>query len=333
MHVLTKYRETIDMQAPDEVIWGPYPEAVIMDLPAYCSSGRAIWRTRAPLIFFCVVEMYNPDRVMRQFGFRQMIPPLQSTNMQLHKIDLRGRRIRIGAPEHSAYVCMWNERASNIATDESLEEPMDFYNPYMLWYRRITRRFMSPRGAIAEALAHGITSIHQLTLGDDVSIARIRDVAASTLTAVHADYRMHNMPSSFQASHHSSHADTPSRHDTPSYTPSVPLNEFGTPHTPSVPPNITFEAMEAFPFNRAPTSSRHFHASPIMMNLSGSTSTHNGGMRDNDDIQRKDAQNPADVGHSDIPLALNRNVRVVKRTRCGTGSHYLGQTMTFSKLL
>ncbi|KAK9125783.1 hypothetical protein Scep_014629 [Stephania cephalantha] len=97
--------------------------------------------------------------------------------------------------------------------------------------------------------------------------------------------RMHNMPSSFQASHHSSHADTPSRHDTPLYTPSVPLNEFGTPHTPSVPPNMTFEAMEAFPFDTAPTSSRHFHASPIMMNLSGSTSTQDGGMRDNDDIQ------------------------------------------------
>ncbi|KAK9149851.1 hypothetical protein Scep_008608 [Stephania cephalantha] len=171
--------------------------------------------------------MYHPDRVMRQFGLIQMIPPLQSTNIQLHKIDLRGKTDKDWSVEHNAYVCMWNERASNIATDESLEEPMDFYNPYMLWYRRITRRFMSPRGAIAEALAHGITSIHQLTLGDDVSIARIRDVAASTLTGRHADYRMHNMPSSFQASHHSSHADTPSRHDTPLYTPSVPLNELG----------------------------------------------------------------------------------------------------------
>ncbi|KAK9107712.1 hypothetical protein Syun_023723 [Stephania yunnanensis] len=29
-------------------------------------------------------------------------------------------------------------------------------------------------------------------------------------------------------------------------------------------------------------------------------------MRDNDDIQPEDAQNPADVGHSDIPLARNR---------------------------
>ncbi|KAK9160071.1 hypothetical protein Syun_006412 [Stephania yunnanensis] len=221
--------------------------------------------------------------------------------MQLNKIDLRGKTDKDWSAEHSAYVCMWNERASNIATDEILEEPLDFYNPYMLWYRRITRRFMSPRRAIAEALAHGITSINQLTLRDDVSIARIRDVAASTLTAVHADYRMHNKPNSFQASHHSFHANTLSRHNTPLYTPSVFFNEFRTPHTPSVLHNMTFEAMEAFPFDMTSTSSRHFHASPIMMNLYGSTSIHDGGMRDND-IQREDAQNPADVGHSDIPL-------------------------------
>ncbi|KAK9126516.1 hypothetical protein Scep_015362 [Stephania cephalantha] len=103
---------------------------------------------------------------------------------------------------------------------------------------------------------------------------------------------MHNVPSSFQASHHSSHADTPSRHDTPLYTPSVPFNEFVTPHTPSVPPTMTFEAMEAFPFDTAPTSSRHFHASPIMMNLSGSTSTRDGECGTTMIFNREDAQNP-----------------------------------------
>ncbi|KAK9121425.1 hypothetical protein Syun_019042 [Stephania yunnanensis] len=102
-----------------------------------------------------------------------------------------------------------------------------------------------------------MTLIHQLTLGDDVSIQRIRDVVASTLTTIHADYHIHNMPTSFEESHQSSHEDICSRHDTPVntpsiplnefetiHTPSVPLNEFETPHTPSVPPNMTFSASQ-----------------------------------------------------------------------------------------
>ncbi|KAK9104091.1 hypothetical protein Scep_020935 [Stephania cephalantha] len=136
---------------------------------------------------------------------------------------------------------------------------------------------------------------------------------------------MHNMPRSISSfSSFFPCFDTPLRHDTPSYTPSVLLNEFGTPQTPSLPPNMTFEAMEAFPFDMTPTSSRHFHASPIMMNLSGSTSTRDGGMRDNDDIQPRRCSKSHDVGHSDIPLALNRNVRVVERTRCGLWKSLFG---------
>ncbi|KAK9157510.1 hypothetical protein Scep_004084 [Stephania cephalantha] len=140
---------------------------------------------------------------------------------------------------------------------------------------------------------------------------------------------MHNMSTSFEASHQSSHDDTRSRHDTPKCI----LHRTSQPVRDSIysiiPPNMAFEATKAFPFDRAPTSSRHFNASPIMMNLFGSTSTHDGGMRDIDDIQREDAQNPADVGHSNVPLALNRNVRVVKRTRCETESHYLGSDYDF----
>ncbi|KAK9097826.1 hypothetical protein Syun_024871 [Stephania yunnanensis] len=242
---------------------------------------------------------------------------------------------------------MWNKRASNIANDELLDEPLEFCDPYMQWYCRITRRFMSHRGALVEALAHGMTSIHQLTLGYDVSILRVRDVVASTLAAIHADYRIYNMLTSFKASHQSSHEDTCSKHDTPVYTPSIPLNEFETlytlytpsaplneletPHTPSVLLNMAFETTKAFQFNRIPTFSRHFNASPIMMNLSGTTSIHNGGRHDIDEIQPEDVQNSlrADVGPSNVSLALNRNVRVVKRTHCGTESHYLGSDYDF----
>ncbi|KAK9102972.1 hypothetical protein Sjap_020226 [Stephania japonica] len=196
MHVLTKYREMIDMQTLEEVIWEPYPDTEIRNLPAYCSSGRGIWRTKAPLIFFCVVEMYNLDRVMRQFFLKQRILPLTNTSKELHKIDLRGKTDKDWSAEHSDYVSMWTERASNIANDELLEEPMGFYDPYMVWYRRITRRIgiVALHDVSSHYMAHGITSIHQLTLGDDASILHIRDMATSTLTTIHADYHIHNMP-------------------------------------------------------------------------------------------------------------------------------------------
>ncbi|KAK9088755.1 hypothetical protein Scep_027837 [Stephania cephalantha] len=103
-----------------------------------------------------------------------------------------------------------------------------------------------------------------------------------------------------------------------------------------VPPNMAFEATKAFPFDGAPTSSRHFNATPIMMNLFGSTSTHDDGMRDIDDIQREDAQNPADMGHSNVPLALNpsshRLHSIVSSSRrlvvFTASSHRLHRTLT-----
>ncbi|KAK9111928.1 hypothetical protein Scep_019447 [Stephania cephalantha] len=63
-----------------------------------------------------------------------------------------------------------------------------------------------------------------------------------------------------------------------------------------------------------------------MMNLSGTTITNDGGRHDTNDIQPEDAHNSlrADVSLLNVPLALDRNVRVIKRTCCGTGSHYLG---------
>ncbi|KAK9096775.1 hypothetical protein Sjap_022272 [Stephania japonica] len=76
--------------------------------------------------------MYNPDRVIRQFGLKQRIPPLTNTSKELHKIDLRGKTDKDWSAEHSDYVSMWTERASNIANDELLEELIGFYDSYMV---------------------------------------------------------------------------------------------------------------------------------------------------------------------------------------------------------
>ncbi|KAH7867306.1 hypothetical protein Vadar_031754 [Vaccinium darrowii] len=83
-HVVGHYRHSLDMQRPDEVVWQPYSEELIESLPPFCRAGRAIWRAKVPPINFAIVEMHQPERVMRQFGFRQLVPPQSQARNALH---------------------------------------------------------------------------------------------------------------------------------------------------------------------------------------------------------------------------------------------------------
>ncbi|KAI8534531.1 hypothetical protein RHMOL_Rhmol10G0097500 [Rhododendron molle] len=89
-YVLREYRYTFDRQTDDQVVWQPYPPRVIDALPLYCRVGSDIWLTSLPLICFAIIEMHQPNRVLRQFGMRQPIPsPSRSLDVP-HGVDLRG---------------------------------------------------------------------------------------------------------------------------------------------------------------------------------------------------------------------------------------------------
>ncbi|KAI3451445.1 hypothetical protein Pfo_008110 [Paulownia fortunei] len=74
-----------------QFIWQPYDmtSQYITELPPYCSPQ--LWTSTCPLIFYARVEMHHPERVLRQFGMIQNIPPFpQDRDTDLHRFDRRG---------------------------------------------------------------------------------------------------------------------------------------------------------------------------------------------------------------------------------------------------
>ncbi|XP_078148670.1 uncharacterized protein LOC144544141 [Carex rostrata] len=60
------------------VNWEPY-NALLNQIPCKLLSRvndeRGVWLARVPLVHFWIIEHYYPDRVMRQFGYAQPLPP------------------------------------------------------------------------------------------------------------------------------------------------------------------------------------------------------------------------------------------------------------------
>ncbi|KAL0290554.1 UNVERIFIED_CONTAM: protein MAIN-LIKE 1 [Sesamum angustifolium] len=80
-------RDILDEMQYDQFIWQPYDmeSNVIM---AYAGDfNPQLWRSICPLIFYAIVEMHHPERVLRQFGMMQNIPDQPDTrDISLHRI-------------------------------------------------------------------------------------------------------------------------------------------------------------------------------------------------------------------------------------------------------
>ncbi|KAL2923366.1 Serine/threonine-protein phosphatase 7 long form-like protein [Bienertia sinuspersici] len=140
---LPYYRDAFDHQREDQMIWQPYTEAVMERLPEICRSDPHIWRTRAPLICFDVVELHLPDRVMRQFGLEQSIPQGVDTNDALHKKDRRSQSN--WESQHSMHVQEWSRREALVVQGRPFTgSSSQVMREYMAWYHRITKLIITP---------------------------------------------------------------------------------------------------------------------------------------------------------------------------------------------
>ncbi|XP_074311477.1 serine/threonine-protein phosphatase 7 long form homolog isoform X2 [Silene latifolia] len=145
---LVTYRDMFDKLTETQFTWQPYTQETLQYLPDICHEDEEEWVVEAPLICFEIIEMHIPNRVVRQFGWHQTIPPNCNTEPLLHKTDKRGKT-RDYATEYSIYVNEWDNRKEKmLGGGIPYSGFMSHHDPYMVWYREHTRRIVSPQNRI-----------------------------------------------------------------------------------------------------------------------------------------------------------------------------------------
>ena len=139
-----------------QIVWEPYLD-FYESLPHICLDGSHVWRAVVPLIFFHIVEWHQPDRVIRQFGLQQAIPDPPRQPEQLHDLTLRGKQSDNWTHLYASVIQIWNERAQYVVISDHQLRLLSENDPYMRWYSRHTRRWISRDGACRGQIVSIIT--------------------------------------------------------------------------------------------------------------------------------------------------------------------------------
>ncbi|KAL0396034.1 UNVERIFIED_CONTAM: protein MAIN-LIKE 1 [Sesamum calycinum] len=126
-----------------QFIWQTYDmeSDVIM---AYAEDfNPQLWRSICPLIFYAIVEMHHPERVLRQFGMIQNIPDQPDTrDMNLHKITRSNRTGTDWVLQHILYITRCQSRYDTVIQRQPISNRRDTDRGYWEWYNNITRHFV-----------------------------------------------------------------------------------------------------------------------------------------------------------------------------------------------
>ena len=105
-----------------------------------------------PLICFDIVEVHLPERVRRQYGLVQNIPPPCDTEPELHLISRKNQATTNWSEINGRHIARWDRRLEFIAQGAPIHSVGTPTTPdYMQWFLSITRRWMTPRGVTEAA--------------------------------------------------------------------------------------------------------------------------------------------------------------------------------------
>ncbi|XP_050233633.1 protein MAINTENANCE OF MERISTEMS-like [Mercurialis annua] len=177
-----------DRSRYEDIIWEPYTDEILSLLPAYCLEGRRIWRSVVPLIYYHIVEWHHPDRVLQQFGLQQPIPLQPRQDHVLHSYTMRGSDN--WRQTHAFYIDLWDHRLDHVVDGPPFQGPPPYHSEYMEWFRRVTRRWITPQGAREIAQADAMETMH---MEADIS-SRFRSITRSSQLASQEERRDVTIP-------------------------------------------------------------------------------------------------------------------------------------------
>ncbi|XP_022031223.1 serine/threonine-protein phosphatase 7 long form homolog [Helianthus annuus] len=149
-HCLRSYRSQLQSVREEMFIWTRYDD-VIGRLPEICTSGSSSWRSTCPLIYWENVEHHYPQRVMRQFGMVQHIPPSIPLTVEelarLHKTTWIGKTGWDWTIRHDVYVYAWYHRHDSVVEGETITS-YPVIDDYMSWFMNHTVLYLTnPRSS------------------------------------------------------------------------------------------------------------------------------------------------------------------------------------------
>ncbi|XP_075485074.1 serine/threonine-protein phosphatase 7 long form homolog isoform X3 [Primulina tabacum] len=143
-HSVRIIREILDLMEDGQFNWTVY-NFEALDVQAFITGHQGeIWRCVCPLICFDIVEMYRPNRVLRQFGMPQRIPEPATDGDDLHNLSRVGHRNFDWKEFHSGPIEIWKNKETHIVEDMLVSGHMMVDYQYKKWYDNITIRFISP---------------------------------------------------------------------------------------------------------------------------------------------------------------------------------------------
>lgn len=132
--------------------WDPYPAMAYATLPEHSGMLVGTWRSAVPLVCFDIVELHLPERVLRQYGMVQGIPPECNTDAHLHRSNRMGPVSKNWSDINARHIALWDQRQEYLRQSISIDQAGVPTTPdYLPWFLSITRRWMTPRHAVAAA--------------------------------------------------------------------------------------------------------------------------------------------------------------------------------------